>query len=866
MKRRVKLGDRFNRLLFVGGVLLALVPLAPALAEETTLIPLGATWKYLDDGSDQGSAWSAPSYNDAGWAAGPAELGYGDGDEATVVSFGSDSGNKYITTYFRHSFQVIGAASLVRADLRLKRDDGAVVYLNGTEVFRSNMPGGMITFLTTASATADENSFFDSTVSPALLLEGTNVLAVEIHQVSGTSSDISLDLELTASDSSEQVVRGPYLQRSAPNEITIRWRTDAVTDGRVRYGTSLGNLNQIADDTAIDTDHEVTVASLNADTQYFYSVGTAAATLVGDDADHFFVTPPIAGTVKDTRIWVIGDSGTGNANARAVRDAYLTFSLTRPADLWLMLGDNAYPDGTDSEYQGAVFDTYPGLLGNTVVWPTLGNHDGHTADSATESGPYYDIFTLPTLAEAGGVFSGTEAYYSFDYANIHFVCLESYETDRSPGGAMLTWLQDDLTANNADWTIAFWHHPPYSKGSHNSDTEGRLIDMRQNALPILEDNGVDLVLTGHSHSYERSFLLDQHYGSSGTLQSFMILDSGDGQTDGDGAYQKPSVGPTPHEGAVYAVAGSSGQTSGGSLNHPAMFISLNQLGSLVLDINDNVLDGQFLNSNGVVTDHFTIEKGGGFGECGNGVKEFGEQCDGADLGGASCSDQGCTGGVPSCTVGCTLDYSTCSGCPVCDNDGVCEVDEDCNGCPNDCVSGSGFDCGNGLCEAGNGEDCLSCPEDCNGKQNGNPSNRFCCGDGDGQNPAPCTDSRCSTGGFSCTDVPVTPSCCGDGTCEGIEDSIICEVDCGAPPVCSDGFCDPGEDSCNCALDCGAPPPSESLCTDGFDEDCDGLTDCQDADCGSDPACLCEPLGASCVADIECCSLKCRGPSGGKRCR
>src|SRR5439155_3251440 len=216
-------------------------------------------------------------------------------------------------------------------------------------------------------------------------------------------------------------------------------------------------------------------------------------------------------------------------------------------------------------------------------------------------------FALPKSGEAGGVASGTKAYYSFNYANIHFVCLDSTDSNRSPSGAMLTWLKSDLAANTQQWLIAFWHHPPYSKGSHDSDTETELIEMRQYALPILESYGVDLVLSGHSHSYERSYLLDGHYGVSSTLTSAMILDAGDGRVDGNGAYQKPAV-LTPHKGAVYTVAGSSGQTGGGSLNHPAMYISLNVLGSLVLDVNGSRLDAKFLNSSGSTQDHFTIKK------------------------------------------------------------------------------------------------------------------------------------------------------------------------------------------------------------------------------------------------------------------
>jgi PKD repeat protein len=407
------------------------------------------------------------------------------------------------------------------------------------------------------------------------------------------------------------VTRGPYLQLGTPSSVVVRWRTDLATDSRVRYGTDIGNLAFTADDAAVTTEHVVAVNGLVADTVYYYSIGTATTTLAGGDSSYFFLTFPPSGTAKPTRVWVLGDSGTANANARAVRDAYGFFTGATHTDLWLMLGDNAYNTGTDAEYQNAVFNTYPLMLRKSVLWPTLGNHDGVTADSATQTGPYYAIFTLPRQGEAGGVASGTEAYYSFDYGNIHFICLESFETNRSAGGAMMTWLQADVLATSQDWIIAFWHHPPYSKGSHNSDTEVELIQMRENALPILEAGGVDLVLTGHSHSYERSYFLDGHYDTSDTLVDSMKVDGGDGRIAGDGAYRKMSISPEAHAGAVYTVAGSSGLTSGGALNHPAMFVSLNVLGSVVLDIDGPRLDALFLDSTGVVRDTFTIFKGPG---------------------------------------------------------------------------------------------------------------------------------------------------------------------------------------------------------------------------------------------------------------
>ncbi len=170
-------------------------------AEIFVAVPLGATWKYLDDGSNQGTAWRAPSFNDTSWAAGPAELGYGDGDEATVVGFGPDSGNKYTTTYFRHSFNVPDDVTFNNLALRLVRDDGAVIYLNGVEVYRSNMPGGTINFdtLSAGSVSApEESAFFDADLSAFSLLPGNNVVAAEVHQWTGGSSDISFNLELTA--------------------------------------------------------------------------------------------------------------------------------------------------------------------------------------------------------------------------------------------------------------------------------------------------------------------------------------------------------------------------------------------------------------------------------------------------------------------------------------------------------------------------------------------------------------------------------------------------------------------------------------------------------------------------------------------
>jgi hypothetical protein len=168
-------------------------------AAGTTLVPAGAVWRYLDTGIDPGPTWRAVLFDDSAWSVGRAQLGYGDGDEVTIVSSGPIPGVRNITTYFRHTFAVTNAAAYSNLTVRLVRDDGAVVYLNGLEVLRVSIPAGPVTHTTPATDAMAEEQVFVSRLAVlpgGLLVNGPNVLAVEIHQVSQVSSDISFDLEL----------------------------------------------------------------------------------------------------------------------------------------------------------------------------------------------------------------------------------------------------------------------------------------------------------------------------------------------------------------------------------------------------------------------------------------------------------------------------------------------------------------------------------------------------------------------------------------------------------------------------------------------------------------------------------------------
>jgi len=580
-------------------------------AAEFPLIASGDSWNYLDTGIDPGPTWMDVGFDDSFWRTGASPHGYGIFDAITVVDYGLDPLNKPITNWFRYEFDVVNAASMTGLVLSLRYDDAALVYLNGVELERVNLPIGVITDQTVSLTPIIGSQTFEFSqfvVDAALLSEGTNLMAVEIHQDSSASYDLAFDVILSAYDGPTSVTRGPYLQQSSDTEMTVMWRSAGPSDSTVWYGPSVGNLTNQVDDLTPALDHEVTLTGLNPDETYFYAVGDPAGILAGDDADHKFTTHPVPGSRTPTRIWVLGDCGTADLNAASVRDSWALYDGTAP-DVWLLLGDNAYGSGTDIEYQRAIFDFYPETLRQVAGWSTIGNHDGYSADSLTQVGPYFDIFKFPTAGEVGGVASGTEAYYSFDYANIHFISLDSDGSDRAVAGAMLTWLVQDLQATTQEWIIAMWHHPAYSKGSHNSDFELGMVEMRENANPILEQYGVDLILAGHSHSYERSYLIDQHYGLTTDLTQAMILDDSDGTRDDGFSYRKPTQGLGGNEGAVYIVAGSSGKVSGGSLDHPAMHLSMSQLGSVVIDVDGDDLDAIFLQGDGQVTDTWAITKG-----------------------------------------------------------------------------------------------------------------------------------------------------------------------------------------------------------------------------------------------------------------
>lgn len=233
-----------------------------------TLISKNSNWKYFDKGYEPASDWKDKNFDDTGWESGPGELGYGDNDEATKVSFGPDTNNKYITTYFRYSFDY-DSIPLTNLKISILRDDGAVVYLNNNEVFRSNMPSGDINYYTLATGATDEATYYEFSIDPSYIVTGKNVVAVEIHQTSAESSDISFDMSMYGSVSGEIYPHEYYVQEITDTIKSNMLFTAYFTENEIKNEiiiNEISPLNTTLKDEFGDTDHWIEVVNTSNDT------------------------------------------------------------------------------------------------------------------------------------------------------------------------------------------------------------------------------------------------------------------------------------------------------------------------------------------------------------------------------------------------------------------------------------------------------------------------------------------------------------------------------------------------------------------------------------------------------------------------
>ena len=459
---------------------------------EIVLVPTDASWKYLDDGSNQDTAWQENGFDDTSWSAGDAELGYGDGDESTILSYGSDANNKYTTYYFRHEFQVVNPDTTPYLLLKLLRDDGAVAYINGTEVARSNMPDGTIDYQTFASSTVsgtDEDHFYEFVIPSDQLVTGTNVIAVEIHQRSLTSSDISFNLELKTTNQVPAVFRkAPYLIYSGINtEMIILWQLVDTFSCSVEWGTDTNYTtgNQQTTEYGTDNQHTITLSGLNNSTKYYYRVIADYDTAVGN-----FRTGPV-NSVSDITILAYGDTRTYPNNQDSVAGQIIqNYTNDTAAQTLLLLSGDMVADGNsesdwDSQFFDPQYEHIQQMLRTLPLMACMGNHEGAgVLFSKYFPYPFYN--------------SGTY-YGSFDYGPAHITILDQY-TSYSVGSTQYQWLVSDLSGSDKPWKILMLHEPGWTAGGgHSNNTDVQTI-----IQPLCEQYGVQFVIAGHNHYYARA--------------------------------------------------------------------------------------------------------------------------------------------------------------------------------------------------------------------------------------------------------------------------------------------------------------------------------------------------------------------------
>ena len=442
-------------------------------------------WRYDDSGVDPGSSWMDPSYDDGTWFEGRAELGFGDGDENTVVT--NHGGFAY---YFRYTFVIGDLSEVAAAFLTVTYDDGVVVYLNGSEVDRFNMPAGAITHTTAALASInDQDTEEGIAVDLGDLVVGDNVLAVGIHQANAASGDISMDAELCLDTD-----RGPYLLDVTDGGATVMWGSCTDGDSTVEYGPTAAYGYTEYDATSTDI-HAIDLMGLAADTDYHYRVSTDG--VVG--VDHVFATAPVVGV--DFSFAFYGDSRGGTDVHGDIADRI----AAEATDLVLHGGDLVNQAPSQTRWGLEFFDPAAVYLPNQPLVATPGNHETPFDYAYT----WFDDYFPP---QPGG-----ETYYSVVWGDARFVVLDTNDPEfigevvgvLPSDTDQYLWLENELDTATEPLLFVLHHHPVYSSGDHALDDD--VLAIQQYLAPLYRTYGVDAVFCSHEHAYERSFDGSVHY-------------------------------------------------------------------------------------------------------------------------------------------------------------------------------------------------------------------------------------------------------------------------------------------------------------------------------------------------------------------
>lgn len=506
-------------------------------AGNNIILSRDAEWKYLDNGVDQSTAWREVNFDDSAWKRGKAPLGFGDAVSetdmitplATTVDFG-DPANKYMTTYFRTTVNAEKLSDYSTLEIYIHVDDGAVVYINGTEAFRKGIDAGVAVDFSTAAKFKPKEETFRILVSA--LKEGDNVIAAEVHQDGGDSSDLWFEMSirgLTSAEASAQpaetksvAVPDPNAPKGTVSKVTVTFYGDTLTSKAFTWYTTLASANsdlQVVEKTGAAPDfskaakfagkysvstnspsevvHKAEATGLKAGTTYFFRVGDAALDLWSEVGT--FQTAPGSGafTFIDLADTQAKTEDEAILSAQTIAKSLATVSN---AKFLALNGDIVDVGMTEKQWDWVLGHSQKSLLNTTFV-PVAGNHD-EDKNSFIE---HFNLKAAPNSATATG------AYYSFNYSNAHYIILNNNEdspeyADFTP--AQVQWLKDDsraAKAAGAEWLIVLMHKGPYTTSNHATDADIMgSKGVRTKVAPLMAELGIDLVLQGHDHIYART--------------------------------------------------------------------------------------------------------------------------------------------------------------------------------------------------------------------------------------------------------------------------------------------------------------------------------------------------------------------------
>ena len=475
-------------------VFLMVLPLS-IVAQQATLVRVSDAWQYFKGTSapsTPSTAWRQIAFDDSRWLTGVGGFSIGQGyDENTLLA---DMPARYLSVFFRKKFTVTDPQAVKWLTLRIDYDDGFLAYLNGTEVARRGFaPGAAVSFDTPAALLGTTwGEEISLTQFTNLLLAGENVLAIELHNALLQDATAALVTELVAN-----FTRGPFVQNVSSNRAQVIWKTPVPADTKLEFGTTSAPENLLLD-TNLVTTHVVTLTNLSPDSVVFYRATSSEGNQAIAGAIESFHTLKTRGAVS---FMVFGDSGGGSLGQFQIADV-----IRRAApDLVLHVGDIIYYSFDIRRADMKCLSVYQPHMKSTPYFFTFGNHDLYLGDSH-----FLETFYLPTNSV-----TGTEHFYSFDHGDVHFCALFVPVRAQNPlypnyylgdGTAQYRWLTNDLATTTKPWKILFFHIPVNNCGLHRFESYNGVYDrleLQRLLLPIARQHGVQLILNGHDHNFQR---------------------------------------------------------------------------------------------------------------------------------------------------------------------------------------------------------------------------------------------------------------------------------------------------------------------------------------------------------------------------